>query len=481
MDIDHDQPEEDSLKKDQVTINEGYTRKSVFAIHVIPQSGSLSLHARKMQVQMAKMAGEQYRKLPYETREQIENAIRYYVDDFRSGKQSDEPPILLQPRFKINIKHLAEQIGFNPDEARKLFHHLDILQTTQVKFNALSHGAAPQDADMYPNDVNVVTSLVSSYIRSSRGMISWAYDPVILSIMVNPRTYAQLNLQLVRHAGTYTALALYENVKRFVDMGKTGVYEVKRWQEMLSENGKVPEWETAAEFRKKIKRTLRELVACEACDITIEPVEEKDPVTSKRMLYFKVRRIVQPQLSGFGAPIPPNKQLYNALKEIGIAEPTLSGLIETNSEEMLFGKLQLLKNDLRAGKSIGNQAGWFIEAIKRNFISQDQAIIEARKSTEEMDKHKKKMDALKREFDDMRTKTIRERYMSLDVDEQEALMHQMQFDTMSPAEVKATPAGILQNKLHAWLKVNKTEWITSYIEREFTDFLAYKLEQDGKK
>ncbi|PPC84869.1 MAG: hypothetical protein CTY35_00680 [Methylotenera sp.] len=448
-----------------------HVRKSVFAIHIIPTSGSLNVQSRKIQVHLAKTAGEQYRKLPIEIREQIESAITTYTENFRNGVTSETPAILLQPRFSMPIKKLAEEIGYDVDSARKLTAYLDQLQVTQVKFNALMHNAAKTEETVYPSEVNVVTSLISSYMKSGK-MISWAYDPVILSIMVNPRTYAQLNLNLVRNARTYSALALYENTKRFLHIERAGPYDIKVWQALLAEDGVVPDWEDASEFRRKLRRALAELKACEACDIDLEPIESRDPQTNKRTLEF----IVSPRrqfVHDFGDNVPKNHDLFTWMISLGIKEPKVRSMMDAYPEDLLMQKKEMFTRKIKSDPTIRNQAGWFIEAVQNDYVEHQNKLDRHRKQKEFEDKLTLEKQKLSDEFNKFQINQVRLKYEALDEGHQEDLMQEMQFNTMSKSNVIKMPENLMLQKLYAYLK-NKEGWLTESYELRLDDYIVFR-------
>ncbi len=341
----------------------GVAIRSNYVVHlsVLDKGETLTVAARKLHIVLARLAGEQYRRLSEPQRGEIEGALRSYIEDFRAGKVPDKPVVLLQPRFFADMRELAKMVGFEPKNARHLAEHFKRLENCTVRFNSLRHSVKAEE--LYPDEVEVTAKLLSSVLRNGRGQVSWAYDPVILGVMVRPLTFTQLSLELVKNARTYTALALYENCRRFAGVHHTGAYPVRKWQELLSPDGVVPAWETPAEFMRKVKAAIRELDACEGCDILITPV--KVPVANLgNCLRFEVHTREQSRLP-FGMPVPSNRELLRRLTDIGFSEYEGSAYIEDKGEEYLIMKFLLLDK----AKDVRDPRAWLRAAIEEDFVN----------------------------------------------------------------------------------------------------------------
>lgn len=388
--------------------------RSVFAIHITPLKQALSLPGRKIHIALARFAGEQYQRLSRDQRESIESALREYIANLRSGKRATEPPLLLQPQFSAKLADVARAIGYEPKEARHLWPAITALVATSVQFNSLRHSAARTEQDLYPDELEVATTLLSSAVRTGRGELAWAYDPKILSIMVAPRTYAMLNLELVRSARTYTALALYENCRRFVGIGVAGPYPIERWQQLLSPEGNRPAWENVYEFMRRVKRSIKELHTCEGCDIEIEVERVKLP-NAGAGLQFKVRPLDQSKLP-FGIPLPRNPELMSRLVTIGFSEREAGMMVENHGEEYLLAKFELFDKSNKNGKPIGNPKGWLNAAVARDFQDAEVQQATVRKMAQARELRLQRADQLKAAFQSFQAEQLRSRFYALEED-----------------------------------------------------------------
>jgi hypothetical protein len=450
-------------------------RKSVFIIHSRPVKGNLNLKARKLIVALARSAGQQYKRLPREQREGIEGAVRHHVAQLRSGVIPEVPAVLAQPRFVARLRDLADLVGHDPSDSRHLLDDLHRLITTEVELNVLQHGAAESEKAIFPFDMSVRATLLSSLIKVGRGTISWGYDPMVLLVMVNPRTYTDLSLQLNRNARTYTALTLYENVRRFLTIGRAGPYPIRRWQELLSEIGEVRQWENVSEFRKKIRRALAELDAVEGCDIEIEYKEVS--MVDGRGAEFLVSLRPQYQLL-FGEPIPENRDLVQELEKLGFPAGECRTLIETHGEEDIYLKLKLLKKS-QERQAIRDVRAWFVTALKADWQDKEQTAAKEADEKAQSDKRRKELERLKAAHQALRSKVVGERLAKLSDAEREDLRLRY-LETPEGARCAETLGETTKGFQSAWSHwlASNTDWLKADHLADFTAFVLWAKAQE---
>jgi hypothetical protein len=444
-------------------------RKSVFAVHIKPVDGALNLKARKLQITLARMAGEQYRRLTTEQRQEIEDAARRHINRLREGRRGEAPEILLQPRFQAKLTDIAEAVHHDPAIARQMMPDLKMLVGVKVEFNSLRHKAAEIERDLYPDELTVVTTLLSSVVKTGRGWVSWAYDPLILSIMVNPKTYAQLNLSLVRNARTYTALALYENVKRFIGIGRAGPYPTKRWQELLSENGKIPDWEDSAELKRKVRRALAELEQNENSDIDIKMKDCRMPLSGEKALEFEVRMRPQTKLT-FGEPVPEDRTLVTQMAALGYNASEVRGLVDARGEEYIYAKLALLKQ----AKNVENPRGWLAAAIARDYQDKEAQEQASRLELGKTQKKKQERERLHQEFQQLRSTRLRERLQQMPIEQQQEWRAKFAESPEGRAALSTKLSKAAKEaSLITWL-VGQPGWLKEEEEQDFASFILWK-------
>lgn len=454
--------------------------KSVFLIHSRPVKGNLTLKARKLVGALARLAGEQYKRLPPEQREQIEDAVRAHVSGLRAGVVAEVPPILFQPRFTARLRQVADYVGHDPSDSRHLMQDLQLLVSTSVELNFLGHteGHAINEAEVstYPHEMRVVSTLLSSLVKVGRGTLSWGYDPLVLLVMVHPRTYTYLSLDLNRNARTYTALALYENVRRFLGVKRTGCYPVRRWQQLLSETGEVRTWETVAEFRRKVRRALSELEVVEGCDIKITYHEETR--AGEKHVYFEVEPLPQHRLL-FGEPVPEDRELARMLRQLGFPETECRGLVEAHGAEYLYAKLDLLKRS-RERQHIRDERAWLVAAVRDDWRDQEQEAAKVQEQRDQAQRQRQELENLRKAFDALRAKTVDERLAALPADEQE--LWKSRYLETDPGQRVAAQFGPESKPFHAawrhWL-VSQAGWLTEDHLNDFTLYVLWAKSQEA--
>lgn len=453
-----------------------HVRKSVFAIHIVPVKGALSLKARKLQTALAKAAGEQYQRLPEEDRARIEQAVRDHVRDLRNGLHSEVPAVLYQPRFTTKLKVLAEAVGHDPSDARHLMEDLHRLVGTTVDFNVLGHDSHSAEKPTFPAELSIRTTLLSSVVKSGRGLVSWGYDPLLLLVMVNPRTYAQLSLELVRNARTYTALALYENIKRFIGIGRAGPYPLRRWQELLSEDGKIPAWENSAEFKRKIRRAQAELNACSS-DIEFDMKEVSLPGKA-RGIEFTLR--LRPQQALFTEPIPENRALAIELEKIGFSKGEARHLLENHGEEYVYAKLGLLKK-AKQTQEVRSDRAWLSAAIQKDW--QDRELIGEKQSVDAQKKEKQRQERerLLRDYEALRSTRVFDKYSELEEFDKSLIVEAYRESPVGQRAAQTYAEGSVAQHgvFRSWLLQQYPDWLTEDHELDFAAYVLWVKDQQS--
>lgn len=321
--------------------------------------------------------------------------------------------MLLQPRFTASLRELAEAVGYEPSDARHLMEHLRLLLACRVEYNSLRGKSAAEERDLYPDELQVTSSLLSSLVRTGRGLVSWAFDPVVLAIMVMPRTYARLNLDVIRGVRSYAALALYENCKRFVGAGQTGAYPSAQWRRLLSPTGQVPAWrDNERELTRTIKAALADLKACDACDIELEPVKVR-LANNQQGLQFRVKLVDQHRLP-FGEPVPVDKELQRDLLSIGFKAAEVRHILEGHDESYVWATLTLMRKQ----PNVRNPRGWVIDALTKRRHDEELKAEQAAKERQEHARRLQGVEELRVAFATWQEKRLREQFNDLGEDEQ---------------------------------------------------------------
>lgn len=343
-------------------------RKSVFAIHMFPINGSrLTAQARKLHTVLGNLSSQQFARLAPEQREDIAHTTRQYVQWFRDkggkSRREIEPPFVVkQPRFAASLQELATVSGYTVSNARQLVPHLELLASAQLRFNVFGHSAQIDDLSGFPAEMPVVSSAVSSIARGRYSMVSWGYDPLLFLVMTAPRTYAKISMSVLQECRTYSAIALYENVVRFIAIGRAGPYPFDTWRQLLSEEGSSQDWSDSFAFKRKIQKSIAELDQC-GSDIWIEPKEVWVPDHGNQ-LQFLVRPKVQTASVTVSAGQGAHRALQ-ALTSIGFTKAGAAKVLAAYDDEYIFATLELLQQSkAKETQSIQSEASWVSAALK---------------------------------------------------------------------------------------------------------------------
>lgn len=445
-------------------------KRSVFAIHIRPVEGALSLPMRKLHIALTKMAGEQYQGLPREDRQGCEDKVREAVARFREGRQSGAE-VVPMVWFSASLREIADAAGYAPDEARALWPAIGALKSRKVQFNVLRHGAQAHERELFPYELDVWLELLSHVARNRHGQVQWSYHPLLLAIMVQPRTFAMLNLELVRNARTYTALALYENCRRFVALGKAGPWSFERWQSLLSPTGERPAWENQYEFLRRIKRAIAELEACEGCDIELVP-ERVKATAQGPCLQMSVRAREQARLP-FGEPLPRNQDLLQRLDLVGFSRAEVRVLLDTHGEEYLLTKLAILDKNKQSPRGVDSPKAWLKAAIARDFQDEEVQREMLLRKQRERTQREQQMQKLREAFAAFQEQQLRARFAA--ADEASRVHWEVRFDEATQERqelLKSLPGKAKDAAFFGWLKEQPHGL---FVDPEEQDLAAFAL------
>jgi hypothetical protein len=440
-------------------------------MHITPLSGKLTTLARKLHIAIGRISGRQYRLLSEDERASIEGGLRTYVTAFRSGKLPAKPSLLLQPRFSASLRELAEIIGHETSAARDLVPHLKLLEGCRVEFNSLGGKASEAEQALYPHEMEVTSSLLSSVLRNGRGQVSWAFDPVVLGIMTEPRTYAHLNLELVRNAQTYAAIALYENCRRFKLVSLTGVYPLSKWRRLLSSTGQVPAWrDNDSELMRTIKGAIKELNACEGCDIELEPLKSVMPDGSKG-LQFRVTDRSQAKLP-FGAPVPADRDLRRTLLGMGFSDAQTNSIMGDRDADYLRSKLLLMAK----AKNVRDPKAFLLAALEKDY--RDEAVLLERAAQDRTAREAayRQVQEVQDAFEAWKSRRLRETFAQLEEDER--ARWEVQYAQETPHSVLTGKTAKL-NAFYGWLSLQSHGLLADPAEQNALVFSALRPDKQA--
>lgn len=275
------------------------------------------------------------------------------------------PDLLKQEVHEIGLFELAGLVGFNSNNTQVLKNALKTLNTIQLEFNVVDRSGSLEAA----GDWGVST--IIAFANIANGLVRYSYSPLMRHALYQPSVYSRINLRMQLAFSSSYSLALYENCYRFKEVGSTGYITVDVIRLLLG----VPP--------NKLKRfsllnkdvlvpAVREVN--DVSDITVEPYRRKRgrAVHAIRFAidenFVNRSKLVEPDAidSDRSHPITRYGEKISArLREHRVTPRMADRLVGEYGPEVCEKAIDELT---KRNSEIGNEAGWLVEAIRKNFF-----------------------------------------------------------------------------------------------------------------
>lgn len=382
-------------------------RKAVQAVHCHPASGELSTLIRRVLNALFIHAQDGFRALTDEQRQ--------LTKEWRGT-----------PIFKLQIGRLKSMIEMSGNDHGRVYDAMDNLYRWEFHFNVMA------DVSGESQIVEKTKSrILSSYSRGEgerQGEISYEIPHDVLMMILEPRPFAQIDMRAVNSLGSTHAIALYENLVRYVGTRNkvTAVMPIEDWTSLISGVGKYPSGAYKNFKRFVLLPAMKWLEKIEAVPFTAELREVKGPRNRVVALQFKLQMKKQASLD-MGMPPPTwSPKLLEILAKVYLMNKADIGeLAKMATEDELKEAINrdgvMIQRKMAAGETISNRAN-YLRGILRNLQGGKPKDAEPEPDEEERES-KLVQDAMARagrmrdEFERMQISTIVSRMDSLDDDE----------------------------------------------------------------
>ena len=290
----------------------------------------------------------------------------------------DDPTVA---EHSINLPVLADVVGFDSKDSKKLKNALRALVDYKIEWDVLGEG----DDE---GEWGVSSFLASARVERRTGMCTYSYPAPLRRRLANPQIYARINLSVqTRFASTY-ALALYENCLRFRKVGSTGFLALETWRGLLGvEEG---EYEEYKYFNKRVLKPAVSGVNAHS-DIRVEMVTRKE---GRRIVAVKFLVSEAPEgLSGdpsdvaeaLGAAVLPDPRelapepaellapVQLKLVEFGLSDAQALDLSTEFDADRVERNLGYVEAKLAAGDDVKNLAAYTVAAVRGDYERGDRA------------------------------------------------------------------------------------------------------------
>lgn len=299
----------------------------------------------------------------------------------------------------INIRDLADAVGFDSNDTEILKDSLKALVGTTIEWNIFG-----QDRK---NEWGVTTILASAFIREGDGICEYSYPAHIVPFLRNPNIFARLNLLIQRQFDSKYSLALWEYATGQIALsGETEDVIVTPWLALdsIHELFGSTDSQYASTFKWFNQDILKPAITeiNRISDIEITNTERRRKNRKIIALRFSISP-KEPHQIPIGLEIPPllidhklselptaaneeKARLITRLVEYGIDEKAARGLVRGFGADRITENLEWAVRQIESGRQIERPSGFITSAIRRDFVAPERV---KRKKVQEV-KYKEK-------------------------------------------------------------------------------------------
>lgn len=263
--------------------------------------------------------------------------------------------LLKKDIHEIQIKELANEVGFNSNDIELLKEALRKLVTVKIEWNILDENQK--------DEWGVCSSLSEAVIKD--GVCRYAYPPTLREKLFHPAYYAKINLQIQRTINGGYALALYENLVRYKKIGTTDWIEVQIFRELMGAD-LVKSYDQFKDLNKYvIKPAIKEINR--VTDIIVDVTTKR---SGRQIKYLKFSIQEKKQLTIpfiFNDEEKSNHQLTQRLMKLGFKRETIEEILGQYDDHYIIKHLDYVEKKIANGDKIKSATGYFISALKNDY------------------------------------------------------------------------------------------------------------------
>ena len=457
------------------TTTPSFLNKAVFAIHIAPRKGRLTLVMRKTYNVLLKLAADEWRTLPELKRESLLRDM--------SEKKLLTQKMQVSPAFTFGTKVgvIIKALQLDRKNTKLIYAALAELRACSVEWNMMHDGG----------EMTFISGLISEATHDIGGWVTWSYGLNLFEMLMQPSIYQPIDLELQTEFTRYSAQALYENAIRYSKMKSTGWKEERRWRELLSPDGK-PTSESYRVWKSRtLKRAMDELNAAARCPITLTLEERTGLGGCNREIRFVIAMKSHAALFS-ETPIPHDKSLVTQLRDYGFDAKEVTKMLAAHDPDYVAGNLAYVAAQLKRG-TVKSVKAYINKALAQDYrnpqLKAATSAAVARK-TKALAAESKLLDE---EFHAFQAQRLRERFFALRESDQFAMLQRYTGETHLTAEVDEfirsnglkvlTAEGFLGRSVagsfFTWLRAQQPPLLSTPEETDKYVFAGLRKQLDG--
>lgn len=260
-------------------------------------------------------------------------------------------------QYEIPVKLLAELIGYDSNDQKKLKNSLMGLITTAIEWNVLD------SADNGSSKWRASSIIASAKIE--KGICTYEFSSVMRELLYHPERYGRIDISVMTKFKSAYGLALYENCIRFQGLSTTGWLSLAVFRKLMGiADGHYSEF---CDFKKRVLDiALREVNQHSHLNVTPEVQRINKKVTNIRFK-LSTKQIEQFHVEHLNdaTKLELNKILTDVF---GLSIESVRDVLTKYEHDYIQGKIDLIKNseNFKSGK-IRDLAAYLVDAMKRDY------------------------------------------------------------------------------------------------------------------
>lgn len=440
-------------------------RKAVAAIHAIPVKGSEHHTLNSQRLFDALILAAQL---------QVKNqGGASLMERIRNERVS--------PEFEIRITELVKLAAIPGKNYQRVYESLDQLFRMTLSWNVVGEDSTVQ----WEFKAHFLATLGRG-VNGKSGLLRFSIDPSILAIVLEPKNWATLSLQVMSGLPTPTSYALYQNVWRYVNTAQkvTAALPVETWMELLLGPCRFVKTDAKGNKRAegygefKARYLLDAIERVNQVAALQHTIELKEIKSGRRVVKLQFR-FVRKEQQRLELPVSWPADILDSLAALGFHADEIATMSEAFPQEMIQDCLvrytDARRKLLTAGKKISSPRAYFAGIMDKVARADDEQIdaekLEAQVRKDEVERDAQERRArLEERFRDHVRDRFRESLLSMPENQRNSLL----------ADFEASP-DYLRAKLlveaKGWTRTNTgaIAMLRTWVEQSRPDFYAEML------
>lgn len=274
-------------------------------------------------------------------------------------------------QYEIPVKLLAELIGYDSNDQKKLKNSLMGLITTAIEWNVLDN--TDNDSSKWR-----ASSIIAS-AKIEKGICTYEFSSVMRELLYHPEMYGRIDISVMTKFKSAYGLALYENCIRYQSVSNTGWLSLSVFRKLMGIADK--SYPVFCDFKKRVLDiALREVNQHSHLHVTPEVKRVNKKVTSIRFkLALKQDAMIHVEHFDDSNQVEITKILN---EQFGLSPESIKDALSRYDHGYIKEKIGLIKDssNFKCGK-VRDLAAYLIDALKNDYKkskSSQELIVEAR-------------------------------------------------------------------------------------------------------